>query len=62
MVSLPTLPPAPKPTAQALGDVIGGGRYFGKCAACGSQFMSTHDRVVVIDGELHCVKCVRVAA
>jgi len=40
-----------------IGTYVGGGSYFGKCACCGSQFMSTHDLVAVIDGEKHCPRC-----
>lgn len=28
-----------------LGNVIGGSSHFGQCPKCGSQHMSTHDRV-----------------
>lgn len=45
------------PQIQTLGNVIGGRRYFGACFACGSQFMSTHDRVVVLGGVKYCVSC-----
>lgn len=34
------------PALTALGNLIGGSSYFGQCSRCGTQFMSTHDRVV----------------
>lgn len=30
---------------KSLGDVIGGANHFGGCFTCGTQFLSTHDRV-----------------
>lgn len=40
-----------------LGDVIGGGYYLGYCSGCRKQFMSTHERVAVINSGTYCVKC-----
>lgn len=50
---------------EYLGNVVGGSSYFGACAKCGSQFMSTHDRVVVLKNErgayvgMKCEKCAK---
>ncbi len=43
---------------QYLGDVLGSLRHFGACAHCRSQFMSTHDRVLVVGSKKFCVNCV----
>ena len=40
-----------------LGDYVGSGSYFGACAACGRQFMSTSERIAVIGISKHCLKC-----
>ena len=47
--------------AEHLGNVIGGARYFGSCPSCGSQHMSTHDRVfaVRVNGCGHAIYCGR---
>lgn len=42
---------------QCLGDVIGCLSYFGACAWCRVQFMSTHDRMAVINGQHVCARC-----
>lgn len=57
MISLSYLPPNPLPPLQTVADYVGNGQHFGKCAACGSQFMSLHDRLAIIDGEKHCPRC-----
>jgi len=44
-------------TLRTLGNVIGGSAYFGKCAGCGAQFMSTHDRVAIVNGQRFCLRC-----
>lgn len=40
-----------------LGDYVGSGSYFGQCFACGRQFMSMAERIAVIGGVKHCLKC-----
>lgn len=50
------------PPLRTLGDLLGTLRYFGQCARCGSQFMSTHDRVYVdprpaYSHVLYCERC-----
>jgi hypothetical protein len=44
---------------EYLGNLIGGSSYFGMCRRCGSQHVSTHDRVVVDAkfGGFMCAKC-----
>lgn len=47
-------------TLQALGNLIGGSSYMGFCPFCGSQHMSTHDRVMVNPSapwQFICAKC-----
>lgn len=53
---------ATQPRLQTLGDVLGSLRYFGQCPDCGSQHVSTHDRVLVRGHELVCERCARKAA
>lgn len=54
------------PTVQYLGDVIGGSSHFGHCPKCGSQHVSTHDRVVVVhvgtSRQIWCDRCAGVPA
>lgn len=57
MVEIPVYTPNPLPKLITLGELIGSGRHFGHCAACGSQFMSLQDKLAVIDGEKHCPRC-----
>lgn len=41
-----------------MGDFMGNSRFFGKCWDCGTQFMSTHERVLPIGhGDCVCVNC-----
>ena len=46
---------------RTLGDLLGPLHYFGACAKCRRQFMSTHDRVYVDprDGYSHVHYCDR---
>jgi hypothetical protein len=49
-------------TWNRLGDLLGSLTYFGQCARCGVQFMSTHELVYVLDGSKHCERCGRALA
>lgn len=40
-----------------LGNLIGGSSYFGACAVCRSQFVSTRDVVYLRNHERLCVRC-----
>lgn len=42
---------------RVLGDLIGGMSYFGCCARCGRQFMSSHDRVWSHNENFYCPHC-----
>lgn len=46
-----------KNRVETLGNVIGGSSYFGACFWCGTQFVSTSDRLVRIGTLRACVRC-----
>lgn len=43
-----------RPALHALGDVLGPLRHLGACSRCRTQFMSTHERVALVDGATVC--------
>jgi hypothetical protein len=48
-----------EPQLHTLGNLVGNNSHFGSCPTCGSQHMSTHDRVYVDPQHAHVYYCDR---